>query len=280
MFIKRIRRVSFVAVFCFTHLCCWAQFYHPDYKEYQTPAKYGLKYESVSFKSKDKTKLHGWFVPALGQALGTVVHFHGNAQNLSSHFSFVKWLPKQGFNLFLFDYRGYGKSEGAPSRDGVHEDGIAALQYIKTRTDIEQDKLFVLGQSLGGAVAIASVAEAKVKGVRGVAVESTFDSYTAIAKDKAPDILVSLFVSGKHNPKSVVAELSPLPLLFIHGTADVVVPYARGKSLYDAAKKPKGLWRIDGGRHTQAFTFYGSTYRPRLVEFFNKCMNNDKEIKK
>ena len=261
----------FVALFI--SLYCWlatAQFYHPDKKEYQTPAKHGLKYESVTFESKDKTRLHGWFVPATGRAEGTVIHFHGNAQNLSAHFSFVKWLPKEGFNLFVFDYRGYGKSEGTPDREGVHKDGLAALNYIKTREDVDQNKIFVLGQSLGGAVAISAVAEAKIQGLCGVVVESTFDSYSAIAKDKAPGILVDLFVSDKHSPDSVVAELSPVPLLFIHGTADVVVPYERGKSLHDAAKKPKGLWTIQDGRHTQAFTVYGEIYRPRLIEFFKK----------
>jgi len=249
-----------------------AQFYYPDSVEYQTPEKHGLKYESVTFKSKDGTKLHGWFVPAVGKAIATVIHFHGNAQNLSSHFSFVRWLPEKGFNLFVFDYRGYGKSEGKPDREGVHEDGVAALNYIRARKDIDPDKLFVFGQSLGGAVAIRAIADAGASGIRAVVLESTFDSYTAIAKEKAPDLLASLFISDKLSPDDVIADLSPVPMLFIHGTSDRIVPYARGKRLFDLAKEPKELWTIKNGRHTEAFTTYVSIYQPKLVEFFKQCL--------
>jgi fermentation-respiration switch protein FrsA (DUF1100 family) len=274
---KRIPLIYLVgAIVCLAHMQAFGQFYYPDNREYQTPKQHGLKHESITFESKDGTKLNGWFVPATGRAIGTVVHFHGNAQNMTAHFSFVKWLPKQGLNLFVFDYRGYGKSEGLPTRTGVHEDGIAALQYIKTRNDIDQNKLFVLGQSLGGAVAISAIAGTNISGICGIVIESTFDSYTAIAKDKAPDILAALFISDTLSPISVVVDLSPTPMVFIHGTADKVVPYARGKRLFDQAKKPKSMWTIRGGRHTEAFTTYKATYRPRLIEFFKECLQRER----
>ena len=252
----------------------FGQFYHPDRIDYGTPARSGLRYEPVSFRSRDGTKLHGWFVPAAGKALGTVIHFHGNAQNMSAHFSYVSWLPRHGFNVLAFDYRGYGQSEGAPTRRGVHQDAIAALQYIRMREDIEQDRLLILGQSLGGAVAITALAGRDMTGIRGIAVESTFDSYLEIAKAKAPDMVARIFVSDGLSPKPVVAELSPAPILFIHGTADRVVPYARGKALFDAAKEPKELWTVQGGRHTEAFTRYGTIYQPRLVAFFKECLES------
>jgi len=96
--------------------CVGGLFYQPDRKIYDTPDRHGLKYEEVSFQSKDGTGLSGWFVPAVGKPKGTVIHFHGNAQNMTAHFGFVSWLPEQGFNLFVFDYRGYGKSAGKPDR--------------------------------------------------------------------------------------------------------------------------------------------------------------------
>jgi hypothetical protein len=269
--------ICFAAVIvCFMQAIALGQFYQPDRKEYQTPARYGLKYESLTFESRDKTKLHAWFVPATGKAIGTVIHFHGNAQNLSAHFSFTKWLPQKGFNLFIFDYRGYGKSEGSPSRNGIQEDGIAALHYIKSRTEIEQDKLFILGQSLGGAICISALAEAKIEGICGIVVESTFDSYQKIAKEKAPAILAELFVSDAHSPERVIADLAPTPIVVIHGTADRVVPYARGKSLFDQASQPKGLWTVKGGGHTPAFTTHGTTYQPKLISFFTKCIEHSK----
>jgi len=252
----------------------FGQFYQPNKQQYQTPKRYGLKYKSVTFESEDKTRLHGWFVPATDKAIGTVLHFHGNAQNLTAHFSFVKWLPKQGFNVFLFDYRGYGKSEGTPTRTGVHKDAIAALKYVQARDDVDSDRLLVLGQSLGGAVAISAIASTNTNasGICGIAVESTFDSYAAIAKEKAPAFLVALAISDKLSPNAVVKNLSPIPIVFIHGTSDRVVPYRRGKSLFDKASKPKAMWTIKGGRHTEAFTTYGKIYQAKLIKYFRKCI--------
>src|SRR5512145_1917489 len=135
--------------------CVGGMFYYPDQEVYDTPDRHGLKYEDVTFPSRDGTSLSGWFIPAVGPPKGTVVHFHGNAQNMTSHFGFVSWLPSRGFNLFVFDYRGYGKSAGRPERQGIYEDSLAALDYIATRPGIDHDRLVVLGQSLGGANAIA-----------------------------------------------------------------------------------------------------------------------------
>ncbi len=269
--------ISIIA--CLLTTQAFGQFYHPDRREYQTPRQQGLAFESVQFESADKTKLHGWFLAAKGKALGTVIHFHGNAQNLTAHFSFVEWLPRQGFNLFLFDYRGYGKSKGRPTRSGVHQDAIAALRYIKTRQDIDQDKLLVFGQSLGGAVAISAIGRMNVRGLRSIAVESTFDSYEAIAKEKVPDILAGLFVSDKLSPDSVIANIAPIPIVFIHGTSDRVVPYRRGKALFEKAEQPKTMWTVRGGRHTEAFTRYGTTYRPRLVTFFKECLKEEERTR-
>ena len=264
--------------------CVSGMFYYPTRTVYQTPEQDNLKYEDVTFHSKDGTALHGWFVPAVGPAAGTVVHFHGNAQNLTAHFSFVKWLPREGFNLFLFDYRGYGKSEGKPGRRGVYEDSVAAMQYVKSRTDIDQNKLLVLGQSLGGANAIATLAGNDFEGVRAAAIECTFYSYRSIVRDKIGAIpLVSLLkwplsfvlIGNAHSPGPLIDEISPTPLVLIHGTADRVIPEHHTQWLYNDAKQPKECWVIEGGRHTEAFTKYGATCRPRLVQFFKKALRDD-----
>jgi len=248
------------------------QFYHPDKQVYTTPDKLGLNYESVKFKSRDGTKLSGWFVPATRPALGTVVHFHGNAQNMSAHFSFVAWLPPEGFNVFVFDYRGYGQSEGSAKRKGIHEDSVAALRYIKTRQDVQQDRVFVLGQSLGGANAVDAVTSAGIGVVQGVVIDSAFYSYTSVAKDKAPGFLVDVFIRDDYSPGPLVSKISPIPLLIMHGTADPVVPYAHGQRLFAEAKEPKTLWTVEGAGHTEALSKFGTTYRPMLVAFFKSCL--------
>ena len=181
---QRLLLLLHCALMALTMGCANSVFYQPDKKVYKIPAQYGMKFEDVTFHSKDGTKLHGWFVPAAGDAIATVIHFHGNGQNMSAFLGAVMWLPTEGFNVFCFDYRGYGKSEGKPGRQGVYEDSVAAIEYVKTRTDIDQTKLLVLGQSLGGANAIVAVAKNDFDGIRAVVSECTFFSYRSIARDK------------------------------------------------------------------------------------------------
>ena len=255
-------------------------FYCPDSVIYSLPTKDGLEYEDVFFASKDGTILHGWFIPAKSNPVGTVIHFHGNAQNLTAHFEFVKWLPQEGFNLFVFDYRGYGRSKGKLSKRGIYEDGVGAIEYVKSRADIKQERLFVLGQSLGGANAILAVGGNKFDGIRAVVIESSFCSYRRIADDalgktflsflKAP--ISAMMVSDSYDPEDVVANIAPIPVLFIHGADDEVVPCYHTKRLYEKAGDPKKLWSIEGGRHTEAFTRFGAEYRQKVVDFYRSCL--------
>lgn len=261
--------------------CVGGMFYQPDRTVYDTPDRHGLKYEEVDFQSKDGTRLSGWFIPAVGTPKGTVIHFHGNAQNMTAHFGFVSWLPAQGFNLFVFDYRGYGKSAGKASRRGLYEDSLAALDYIATRPGLDANKLLVLGQSLGGANAIAAVGSRPPGGVRAVVIDSAFASYRGIVHDKIAVMpLLSVFrtplshllIGNSLSPEAVVANIAPTPLLIIHGTSDPVIPYSHGQRLFELAREPKQFWTIQGGDHTEAFADAGSPYRQRLVDFFNKAL--------
>ena len=265
--------------------CVGRMFYQPDRTVYDTPDRHGLKYEEVTFQSKDGTRLSGWFIPAVGKSRGTVIHFHGNAQNMTAHFGFVAWLPAQGFNLFVFDYRGYGRSAGSPGRRGVFEDSLAALDYINSRPDIDHKRLFVLGQSLGGVNAIAAVGSRPAGGIRAVVIESAFASYQGIVSDKIAAIpLLSFFrkplshmlISNDFSPETVIANIAPTPLLIIHGSSDPVVPYSHAKRLFELAREPKQLWTIERGDHTAAFADPGSEYSQRLVAFFNEVVDAGK----
>jgi fermentation-respiration switch protein FrsA (DUF1100 family) len=253
-------------------------FYHPEEKEYANPSQDGYTYEIVQFLSEDGTKLNGWFIPAKGKALGTVIHFHGNAQNMSAHYSFVSWLPANGFNLFVFDYRGYGKSEGKLSRKGVYQDSIAAVAYIKTRSDIDQDKLVLLGQSLGGANALAVAGSKKFDGIVGVVSESAFSSYKGVATDHAGILkpFACLLIGNTYSPLKAVKNISPIPLVIIHGTHDPVVPYNHAKKLFNEALEPKNLWTIDGGKHTEALGRFRNDVAPRLHKLFKSWLEAEK----
>ncbi len=255
-------------------------FYHPDQVEYLTPENAGQKYEDVYFPSLDGTRLHGWFVPASGKPKATIVHFHGNAQNLSAHYPLVAWLPRHGYNVFTFDYRGYGKSEGDPGREGIHQDARAALDYIASRKDTGSPDLIILGQSLGGAVAIVAAAEKK-RNIKAIVIESTFSSYRNIAGEKARAIpgsgpvlgsAPSLLATSGYDPIDYVAELSPIPLLFIHGTDDRVIPIWHSQQLYDKAGEPRQFWVLNGGNHLEAFSRYLPQMGPKLLQFLDQAL--------
>ncbi|ACM21604.1 hydrolase or acyltransferase, alpha/beta fold family [Geotalea daltonii FRC-32] len=286
---KILLLVLLIALTVLCQGCVGRLFYYPDKETYDTPARHGLPFEEVTFASKDGTRLSGWFIPAVGKPKGTVIHFHGNAQNMTAHFGFVSWLPAEGFNLFVFDYRGYGKSAGRPNRQGVFEDSVAAISYIAARKDVDQNRLLILGQSLGGTNAIAAVGMNRFTGIRAVAIESTFASYREIVRDKIGEIpIVSLFkwplsyllVGNSHSADQVVDKIAPLPLLLIYGDEDPIIPYRHGKKLFEKAKEPKQFWTIKGGSHTEAFLEAGSPYRAKLVSFFLESLDGKLKIPK
>jgi uncharacterized protein len=135
-------------------------FFYPDTLQYSNPAQFGLVAEDVWMAASDGSRLHAWFLPSHGPAKGTVLHLHGNAANVSNHLPLVAWLPARGFNLLTLDYRGFGRSQGTPSLDGVVDDAAAALAYLRTRRDVDSTRLIVVGQSLGGAICDEGVSRA------------------------------------------------------------------------------------------------------------------------
>ena len=252
--------------------CVSSPFYYPDHAVYGSPATSGLAFERVAFTSKDGTALTGWFVPAVGyqnprEAQATLIHFHGNAQNMSAHWSFVSCLPQQGFNVFVFDYRGYGVSSGSPEPKGVFEDSNAALNYVRARPDVDPDRLIVFGQSLGGANAIAVVGSGNRSGVKAVAIEATFYSYSSIANDKF--FGAGILVDDTYSAERYVRELSPIPFLLLHGTTDPVIPYTHALKLFDQAREPKTLVTVDGGGHIEGLSErFGARTQKTLLDFF------------
>ena len=260
--------------------CASRFFYYPDRNAYCQPQQVRPPAEVVHFASADGTRLTGWFVPAVGPAKGTVAHFHGNAQNLTAHYAFVNWLPAAGYNVFTFDYRGYGESAGAVERDGVDADGVAALRYLASRPGVDTNRIVVLGQSLGCSIALASIAESPCR-VRAVALDSPFYSYRSIARDAMNNMplirwlrwpLSWVIIGNRRSPCDSLARLPPMPIVFLHGTADPVIPYHHSEWLFAKAREPKQFWTITNGEHTAAFTAPGSPCRQKLVEFFDAAL--------
>jgi len=260
---------------------CNGTFYQPDHVDYADPAQAKLAFTDVAIPTADGLVLHGWHVQPRHQSRGLILHFHGNAQNMSAHFSFVEWLADDGFEILTFDYRGYGKSPGVPSRDGLLIDGQAAITFAKAVATRSNKALFILAQSLGGAVAIPALEATGTQGVSAVVVESSFGSYRDLARFKMGQLWLtwalqwplSYLVTDNHSAADSIGRLDA-PLLVIHGDKDDVVPLAEGKKMYAAASADqKEFWTVKDGGHTSAFA-EGSPFRARLVSFLDKHAKN------
>lgn len=260
---------------------CSHLFYHPSDKHFVDPMKFKLNYQDVFFKSKDSVNLHGWFFPAKSNnPKGTVIQFHGNAQNISTHFFSLIWLIDHGYNLFTFDYRGYGKSEGVPNQEGIYLDALAALE--KGRELHEQNgkgKFIVYGQSLGGAVSLRAIPDFKYSNdISLIVMDSAFASYKDIAFDRLKNIwflwpvspLAFVLVSDKYAADEVYEKITR-PTLVIVGMKDNVIPPQFGKDIYNGVKsKDKWLWKLPHGSHIDAYHHDNGIYRQQFLDLVEK----------
>jgi len=247
-------------------------FYFPTRDQPATPKNWGFLYEDVNFQSADGTKLHGWFLNArTKQPKGTIVFSHGNAGSLGHHLGFVMWLAEAGYQVFMYDYRGFGKSGGVLNRDGMVQDVKAAFDYVSARKDVRQDKLISYGHSLGGAKSLAALAEARPKGLKAIVIDGAFASYQQMAKLVAGELGAEL-ISDEFSPKDSISKITETPLLVVHGQKDQVVPFAQGKQLFDLANEPKTLFDVEEGTHGDALSRDEGAYRKKMLAWLDSVI--------
>lgn len=250
-------------------------FFYPDRTTYRTPEFYGLEYDEVYFDSYDKTRLHAWHIYPHSSSAGLIFVAHGNAQNLSSHFASWIWLVQEGYELFIFDYRGYGKSEGESDLKGSIEDTKAALDYVQEHYKKEY---FACGQSLGGTLLLNALSQRENSKIKAVVVDSTFRGFADIASDKMDQVWFTwpfqwipyLSMSGDYDAMDRVQEIKR-PLLFLHGSLDTTVSPNNSWQLFDAALMPRELWIVKNTDHTQAFE--NKNVRQDFLEFLHTDLN-------
>ncbi len=267
--------VSLFIGFAFLQVGCSSLFYYPNQRVYLTPDQMKMTFEEVWFENELGQKIHGWWLPASTKtSKGTVVFFHGNAENLTSHFMNLFWLPQAGYNYFIFDYPGYGKSEGEPNPKSTVLTGNAAVKWVAKNKDARP--LIIYGQSLGGIVAMRTVIDSKDEvSYKAIIADCTFTSYQRVARIKLSKSwftwilqpLVYVVLSDRYSPDHRMEEISPTPLLIIHGQKDFTVEPENAEYTYKKAKEPKEIWRIPEGYHNDTFWKHDFAYRQKVVDW-------------
>lgn len=261
---------------------CSSVFFYPDRVTYITPDRLNLGYEDVFLDTADGETLHGWWLPAEApesDAKGTVYFLHGNAQNISSHLMNVAWLPEKGYNVFLIDYRGYGRSTGAPDIEGTLHDSETGLRWLMAQPQTDGGPVFLLGQSLGGALGIALASEwvqrEEQPALAGVILDGTFSGFRGIAREKLGSfwltwplqIPLSWTIPDDYEGVDHIGRISPVPLMVIHSQRDGIIPFHHGEALYEAAKEPKQFLPTDT---PHAATFVIPAYKDVVLEFMSR----------
>lgn len=251
----------------------------------ELPREEGLRGEHVKFLSQDGLRLAAWYFPSRNGA--AVVVCHGLGVNRGEVMDFARFLCRAGYGALLFDFRAHGESEGEIISLGYYEalDVIGAAEFLKTRPDVEPEKIGLIGVSLGGSAAV--LAAAQYTDLRAVVVDSTFTSVTALVRRQfrnfinLPAWFAPLIVwAGQRQlkvkvsliqPVAAIARISPRPLLVIHGSADELIDVENGLELYRAAREPKELWIVHDSPHAQGIVTHGDEYVRRVVGFFDRA---------
>jgi fermentation-respiration switch protein FrsA (DUF1100 family) len=226
-----------------------------------TPDTAGLSYEDVSFKSSDGLNLSGWFIPAEDQ-IGVLLFCHGNAGNISHRLDSILLFNRLRLGVLIFDYRGYGKSGGAPSEIGTYLDAEAAWNYLVHERKVPPHEIVVFGRSLGGSIA-ARLSEMYTP--KALIIESTFTSMGDLAARFYPFLPVRLLLRFQYDTLSSLKRVSA-PILIVHSRDDELVPFSHAEKLFSEFEGPKELLEIRGG-HNDGFISTGFHYEEGLRKF-------------
>ena len=226
------------------------------------PAERGVTYQNIYIETENQQRLHGWLLPPAGDLKGTVVFFHGNGENISTHVGVVHWLPNYGYRVIIIDYRGYGRSGGQATLDNSISDIQRTLEYVVKQYP-ESKPLIVLGQSIGASMSTYAVAKSSVKEkIDGLVLVAPFSDYQDIAQETlAKSWLTWLFqyplswtINNDYRPADFIASVNPIPVYFIHGSQDKIISQRHSETLYQLALEPKKLYLIEGGHNDLAAT--------------------------
>lgn len=230
-----------------------------------TPGHLGLDFQEVFFPTEDGLQLHGWHLPAPAPA-PVFLWCHGNGGNLSYELENMALLHRAGFGIFIFDYRGYGLSQGRAGEAGIYRDARAAYQYLRDALSIPASRIVIFGRSLGGAVAVELAGQAPA---RALILDGTFTNVGDMARHHYLWLPGKRLYAHKFDSTQRIPHLT-LPKLIIHGDQDKIVPLWMGERLYALAAPPKDFYRIAGAGHEDTFQVGGEAYLNHLKRFLQQ----------
>jgi hypothetical protein len=242
--------------------------YFPERSLAGTPGDLGLEYEDVRPTTEDSVRIHGWFVPARERRTA-LLYCHGNAGNVSHRVVPIRIFHELGLSVLIFDYRGYGESEGRPDERGTYLDARAAFRHLVEVEKFDPSEVVIFGESLGAAVAVELAARVRPMGL---ILESAFPSIADVGARAYPWLPVRLLARIRYDSRDRVSRIDA-PKLFIHGRNDEIVPIALGRRVYEMAAPPKSFLEIRGG-HNDASLVSGERYVEGLMEFLEQIASN------
>ncbi len=243
--------------------------YQPSETMDATPDEAAMEYEDVRFTADDGVRLHAWYIPAEG-ARGTVLVCHGNAGNISGRLATAALFQRLGLSVLLFDYRGYGLSEGKPSEEGTYLDAAAAWRYLTEERGIDPAGIVVFGRSLGSAIATRQAAAAPPAAL---IVESAFTSVPDVARHYYRFLPVGWLCRFDYATEATIGRVR-CPVLVIHSRDDEIIPFAMGRRVFEAAGEPKRFLAIGGG-HNDGFLVSQGDYLREIDSVLDEVLGKD-----
>ncbi len=257
----------YVAISAYVYIFQGRYLYFPNIptRELQTtPADIGYNYADVSIQTVDDQELHGWFIQR-DTPRGTVLFFHGNAGNISHRLDSIAFWHQQGFEVFIFDYRGYGRSSGTPSEAGTYRDGQAAWEYLLDERSVDPRNIVLFGRSLGAAIAARTASE---NAPRALILESVFSSVRDMGRRYYPWLPVRWITRLHYDTAALVSQID-CPVLVIHSRDDEIIPFDQGRKVFERAGQPKEFLEILGD-HNGGFILSGPLYRDGVGGFLDR----------
>jgi len=234
----------------------------PERELWFWPEDYGLKYEEVCFCASDGVPLYGWWMPG---GKFTLLFAHGNGGNISDRVDIAAKFYDEGFSIFLFDYRGYGKSEGKPNERGTYKDAKGALHHLRKKLGIPLSRIVPVGESMGSAIVIELCVSYNFRAV--VLISPPF-SLSRTLSYLYPNLLLNEPFAGAYDSSKKISKVHS-PILIVHGDIDDLVPFTHAEELFQRANPPKFFYRVRGAGHNDIYKVGGTTLFERIKTFID-----------